>query len=36
MTYEFKYMTKIGVSTIVGRYFGTWNTVAPTTNGSNS
>lgn len=25
MTYEFKYMTKIGVSTIIGRYFGTWN-----------
>ena len=30
MTYEFKYMTKLGVATIVGRYFGTWNAVAPT------
>ena len=28
MTYEFKYMTKLGVSTIIGRYFGTWNIVA--------
>ena len=25
MTYEFKYQTKIGVGTIIGRYFGTWN-----------
>ena len=25
MTYEFKYMTKLGVSTLIGRYFGTWN-----------
>lgn len=25
MTYEVKYMTKLGVSTIIGRYFGTWN-----------
>lgn len=25
MTYEVKYMTKIGISTIIGRYFGTWN-----------
>lgn len=25
MTYEFKYMTKLGVATIIGRYFGTWN-----------
>lgn len=24
MTYEFKYMTKIGCSVLVGRYFGTW------------
>ena len=28
MTYEFKYMTKLGVGTIVNRYFGTWNIVA--------
>ena len=28
MTYEFKYYTKLGVSTIIGRYFGTWNIVA--------
>ena len=28
MTYEFKYMTKLGVSTMIGRYFGTWNIVA--------
>ena len=27
MTYEFKYMTKLGVATIIGRYFGTWNTI---------
>lgn len=27
MTYEYKYMTKIGVATIIGRYFGTWNIV---------
>ena len=27
MTYEFKYYTKLGVSTIIGRYFGTWNIV---------
>ena len=27
MTYEFKYMTKLGVATIVGRYFGTWNII---------
>ena len=25
MTYEFKYQTKLGVGTIIGRYFGTWN-----------
>lgn len=25
MTYEVKYMTKLGVSTLIGRYFGTWN-----------
>lgn len=25
MTYEVKYMTKLGVATIIGRYFGTWN-----------
>lgn len=25
MTYEFKYLTKLGVATIVNRYFGTWN-----------
>ena len=25
MTYEFKYITKLGVGTILGRYFGTWN-----------
>ena len=25
MTYEVKYLTKLGVATIVGRYFGTWN-----------
>ena len=25
MTYEFKYMTKLGVATLIGRYFGTWN-----------
>ena len=36
MTYEFKYMTKLGVSTLIGRYFGVWNAVAPTTNGSGS
>ena len=24
-TYEVKYLTKLGVSTIIGRYFGTWN-----------
>lgn len=24
MTYEFKYMTKLGVATLIGRYFGTW------------
>lgn len=28
MTYEFKYFTKLGVSTIIGRYFGTWNIVS--------
>lgn len=28
MTYEFKYLTKLGVGTIIGRYFGTWNIVA--------
>lgn len=28
MTYEFKYMTKIGVATVIGRYFGTWNIIA--------
>ena len=28
MTYEFKYLTKLGVATIIGRYFGTWNIVA--------
>ena len=28
MTYEFKYLTKLGVATIVGRYFATWNIVA--------
>lgn len=28
MTYEFKYMTKLGVGTIIGRYFGTWNLVS--------
>ena len=27
MTYEFKYLTKLGVGTIIGRYFGTWNIV---------
>ena len=27
MTYEFKYYTKLGVATIIGRYFGTWNIV---------
>lgn len=27
MTSEFKYMTKLGVATIIGRYFGTWNIV---------
>lgn len=27
MTYEYKYLTKIGVATIIGRYFGTWNIV---------
>lgn len=27
MTYEFKYMTKLGVACIIGRYFGTWNIV---------
>ena len=27
MTYEFKYMTKLGVATMIGRYFGTWNIV---------
>ena len=25
MTYEVKYLTKLGVATIIGRYFGTWN-----------
>lgn len=25
MTYEFKYMTKLGCSVMIGRYFGTWN-----------
>lgn len=25
MTYEVKYLTKLGVSTLIGRYFGTWN-----------
>ena len=25
MTYEVKYMTKLGVATMMGRYFGTWN-----------
>lgn len=25
MTYEVKYMTKLGVSTMMGRYWGTWN-----------
>lgn len=30
MTYEYKYMTKIGCATLIGRYFGTWNIVAPT------
>lgn len=25
MTYEVKYMTKLGVATLMGRYFGTWN-----------
>lgn len=25
MTYEVKYMTKLGVGTMMGRYFGTWN-----------
>ena len=28
MTYEFKYLTKLGVATIIGRYFGTWNIVS--------
>ena len=28
MTYEYKYMTKLGVATIIGRYFGTWKHVA--------
>ena len=28
MTYEFKYMTKLGCSVMIGRYFGTWNIVA--------
>ena len=28
MTYEFKYFTKLGVATIIGRYFGVWNIVA--------
>jgi len=27
MTYEFKYMTKLGVGTIIGRYFGMWKLV---------
>lgn len=27
MTYEFKYFTKLGVATIIGRYFGVWNIV---------
>lgn len=27
MTYEFKYMTKLGCSVMIGRYFGTWNIV---------
>lgn len=27
MTYEFKYMTKLGVGVVLGRYFGTWNIV---------
>ena len=27
MTHEFKYMTKLGVATVIGRYFGTWNIV---------
>lgn len=27
MTYEVKYLTKLGVGTIIGRYFGTWNIV---------
>lgn len=27
MTYEFKYLTKLGVGTIIGRYFGMWNIV---------
>lgn len=30
MTYEFKFMTKLGVSTLIGRYFATWNIVAST------
>ncbi|MBQ4523333.1 MAG: hypothetical protein IJA10_10340 [Lachnospiraceae bacterium] len=28
MTYEFKYLTKLGVATIVGRFFAVWNIVA--------
>jgi hypothetical protein len=27
MTYEFKYLTKLGVATIIGRYFAVWNLV---------
>lgn len=27
MTYEFKYLTKLGVGTIIGRYFATWKIV---------
>jgi hypothetical protein len=27
MTYEFKYLTKLGVATIIGRYFAVWNIV---------
>lgn len=27
MTYEFKYLTKVGVGVLIGRYFGTWKIV---------
>lgn len=36
MTYEFKYLTKLGVATLIGRYFGVWNAVASGGNGSGS